>query len=135
MLEKRIEKLEEQLEFYRELLHLIEECSLGASATLLEEIRDEEGNILAQVYRTSNNTIKYIPQEPLNPKNIYVRHLIRRLERLREEGIELTYDAERDDQGRITSLTITFNPPTDEVLETILNLLRFVTERVFMTRH
>ncbi len=129
MIEKRIAKLEEQLEFYRELLRLLEECSAAQGAQLLEEIRDEDGSILAQVYKLSNNALKYVPREPLNPRNPYVRHLLRKLARLGEEGIELTYNVEKDEQGRITSLTVTFNPPTEEVQEHILNLLRFVTER------
>ncbi|AEM38011.1 hypothetical protein Pyrfu_0139 [Pyrolobus fumarii 1A] len=128
MLERKIAFLEKKLEFYRMLLEALEACSEGG-ASLIEEIRDEEGRLVGRVYR-SGNTLKLILEKPVHISNPYVRHLARRIERLREEGIELELSLEKNEQGMVTSIVVRGPLESDEILETLQRLFRFVALRV-----
>ncbi len=122
----KIRKLEKQLEFYRTLLELLE-SGCESTASVLEEIRDEDGNLIARVYRTSRG-LQVKVSKPISATNIYVRHLARRLERLKREGLEIEYHMRATEDGRLDSIEVE-GTLHDDVIEEILRLFRFSLTR------
>ena len=122
----RIKKLEKQLEFYRALLELLESGCEPAS-TLIEEIRDEDGNLIARVYRTPHGLQAKLSL-PLSTSNIYIKHLIRRLEKLKNEGIDIEYHVKTGSDGKLKTIEIE-GALHEDIIEELLRLLRFALTR------
>ena len=122
----RIKRLEKQLEFYRTLLELLE-SGCEPAASILEEIRDEDGNLIARLYRTPRG-IQARVSAHISPSNIYIRHLIRRLERLKKEGVEIEYGLRTSENGRVEAIEVE-GALHDDLVEEIVRLLRFTLTR------
>ena len=122
----RIKRLEKQLEFYRTLLELLE-SGCEPAAAILEEIRDEDGNLIARLYKTPRGLQARV-STPISTSNIYIRHLIRRLERLKKEGVEIEYSIRAGDNGRLELIEIE-GALHDDLIEEIVRLLRFALTR------
>lgn len=122
----RIKRLEKQLEFYRTLLELLE-SGCEPAAAILEEIRDEDGNLIARLYKTPRGLQARV-SAPISTSNIYIRHLARRLERLKKEGVEIEYSIRAGDDGRLELIEIE-GALHEDLIEEIVRLLRFALTR------
>ena len=122
----RIRRLEKQLEFYRTLLELLE-SGCEPVATMLEEIRDEDGNLIARLYKTPHGLQAKI-STPISVSNVYIRHLIRRLERMKKEGVEIEYNLRTDNNGELEAIDIE-GALHDDLIEEVIRLLRFALTR------
>ncbi len=129
LIKRKITILKKRLDFYETLLKVLEECGNAVTASIVEEIRDEEGNIVARVYKLGN-TMKMVLSKPVNASNPYIRFLARRFARMQDEGVDIELELEKSSDGRIQAVIVKGALDTDEMIESILRVLKFAALKI-----
>ncbi len=121
--------LRKQLEFYESLLKILEECEASVTSSLLEEIRNEEGEIIARIYQ-GKGIVKMVLTSPVDASNPYIRFLSRKFNKLIEEGVDIEFEFEKTEDGKIQAVIVKGAIDSEELLDSILRTLRFAALKI-----
>ncbi len=129
-LETKIEQLEQELQFYQQLLDLVSDCERGVAArgpsVSGKEFRSRSGKVVARLSMT-RDTFRLVFLKPVPSAHPYIKYVRTSLQNLADSYEGLEYSIEESD-GKTQAVLVT--GVTKDNADDVRAILEFVATKI-----